>query len=78
MVAGKPQGVHVQAERKETLTDYCLNVMKPCEFYAPPDVMGALYQCPFCGLITESIYDVNRAHIWNISPRLLAILEKQA
>ena len=62
-------------ERKVQPLDYCLNAMKPCEFYAPPDVMGALYHCPFCGYITESIYDVNRAHIWNISPRLLVILD---
>ena len=64
-------------EQKATSLDYCLNVMKPCEFYAPPGVTGALYQCPFCGYITDSIYDVNRAHIWNIPPRLLAILKKQ-
>jgi len=64
-----------EAEAKEV--DYCLNAMKTCRFWASPGVMGALYLCPFCGLITESIYDVNRAHIWNIPPRLLVILEKQ-
>ena len=62
-----------EAEAKEV--DYCLNTMKTCRFWAPPGVMGALFHCPFCGPITESRFDPERAHIWNMPPRLVKILE---
>jgi len=62
-----------EAEAKEV--DYCLNAMKPCRFWAQPDVMGALFHCPFCGPITESRFDPERAHIWDAPPRLVALLK---
>jgi hypothetical protein len=53
---------------------YCLKAMLKTSFSWPTGVIGALYSCPYCGLIDE--ITVNSRHVFNPSIPLVEALER--
>jgi hypothetical protein len=53
---------------------YCLKAMLKTSFGYPTGVVGALYSCPYCGLMDESI-EVS-LHVFNPSIPLVEALER--
>lgn len=62
------------AEGTSFVDGYCLKAMVTTIFSYPTGVVGALYSCPHCGLIDESI-DVS-LHVFNPSIPLVEALER--
>ena len=53
---------------------FCLKREKKTKFFAPKDIIGTLFSCPFCGIIRDN--SINSFHVFNPSKPLLSYLEK--
>ena len=56
-------------QEKEHFRGFCLNTTKFGDFWNW-NVSGVLFNCPYCGPITEAYDDPDRAHLFPVWPRL--------